>query len=81
MNSLAAETSDAVLVDFLYDEEMQVYEKITDFNKLRAHMMNKLELYNGQPKVLKLGIILFIDANIHISKIYRVLNLKRGHVF
>ena len=77
---MTAETSDAVFVDFLYDEEMQVYEEVTDFNKLRTHMMNKLELYNGQPKVQKMDIVLFKDAIIHISKIYRVLNLKRGHV-
>ena len=41
------EHCDAVFVDFLYDEEMSVYEEVTDFNKLRTHMMNKLELYNG----------------------------------
>ena len=48
---MTGETSDAVFVDFLYDEEMSVYEEVTDYNKLRTHMMNKLELYNGQPKV------------------------------
>jgi len=48
---MTGETSDAVFVDFLYDEEMSVYEEVTDFNKLRTHMMNKLELYNSQPKV------------------------------
>jgi len=30
--------------------------------------------------VQKMDIVLFKDAIIHISKIYRVLNLKRGHV-
>jgi len=77
---MTGETSDAVFVDFLYDEEMSVYEEVTDFNKLRTHMMNKLELYNSQPKAIKMDIVLFKDAIIHISKIYRVLNLKRGHV-
>ena len=77
---MTGETTDAVFVDFLYDEEMQVYEEVTDFNKLRTHMMHKLELYNNQPKVQKMDIVLFKDAIIHIAKIYRVINLKRGHV-
>jgi hypothetical protein len=44
---MTGETTDAVFVDFLYDEEMSVYEEVTDFNKLRTHMINKLEMYNS----------------------------------
>jgi dynein heavy chain len=38
-----------------------------------------LQAYNQQPKVQKMDIVLFKDAIIHVSKIYRVLKLKRGH--
>jgi dynein heavy chain len=32
-----------------------------------------------QPKLIKMDLVLFKDAITHVSKIYRVLNLKRGH--
>ncbi len=37
-------------------------------------------MYNNLPKIQKMNIVLFKEAIIHVSKIYRVLNLKRGHV-
>ena len=53
---------------------------MTDFDKLRKHLQGKLELYNNLPKIQKMNIVLFKEAIIHVSKIYRVLNLKRGPV-
>ena len=71
---------DAIFVDFLIDdEETKVYEEVIDYEKLRDHLIEKLERFNTQPKVQKMDIVLFRDAIIHISKIYRIINLKRGH--
>jgi dynein heavy chain len=71
--------TDAVFVDFLGGEDNVNYEEVVDFETLRTYLVDKLAEYNGKPKVTKMDIVLFRDAVIHISKIYRVLNLKRGH--
>lgn len=42
-------------------------------------MNEVLSRYNSQPKLVKMDLVLFKDALIHVSKIYRILNLKRGH--
>lgn len=60
---------------------MKVYEEVTNFDKLREYLMDQLESYNSQPKLIKMDLVLFKDAITHIAKIYRVLNLKRGHCF
>lgn len=71
---------DPTFVDFLVeDDEMKVYEEVTDFKKLREFLNGKLDAFNSQKKVQPMDIVLFTDAIIHISRIYRVLNLKRGH--
>ena len=71
---------DATFVDFLVeDEEMKVYEEVTDFEKLRVHLNDKLLAFNGQKKVQPMDIVLFTDAILHVARIYRVLNMKRGH--
>jgi len=71
---------DAIFVDFL-NENMRVYEEVTVFEKLREYLLDKLEQYNTQPKLIKMDLVLFKDAITHVAKIYRVLNLKRGHCF
>lgn len=71
---------DAVYVDFL-NENMRIYEEVVDFEKLRQYLIDQLENYNSQPKLIKMDLVLFKDAITHIAKIYRVLNLKRGHCF
>jgi len=71
---------DAVFVNFLTEGEIKVYEEVSDFNRLRDFLNLKLEDYNNQGrKVTKMDIVLFRDAIIHISKIYRVINFNRGH--
>jgi len=71
---------DAIFVDFL-NENMRVYEEVLHFDKLREYLLDKLETYNTQPKLIKMDLVLFKDAITHVAKIYRVLNLKRGHCF
>jgi len=63
------------------NENMQVYEEVTEFAKLREYLTEKLSVYNMQPKLIKMDLVLFKDAITHVAKIYRVLNLKRGHAF
>jgi dynein heavy chain len=72
--------NDAMYVDFMNDN-MQVYEEVTDTPKLRSYLNEKLEQYNMQPKLIKMDLVLFMDAITHIAKIYRIINLKRGHAF
>jgi dynein heavy chain, axonemal len=40
-----------------------------------------LEKYNMEPKLIKMDLVLFKDAITHVAKVYRILNLKRGHAF
>lgn len=68
-----------MFVDFLFSDSMQVYEEVIDFNQLRNHLNAKLEDYNRQPKSSKMNIVLFRDAITHVTRIYRIINLKRGH--
>lgn len=73
---------DATYVDFLGEDGREpVYEEVTDFQKLRSFLNEKLAQYNTQPKLIKMDLVLFKDAIIHIARIYRVLSLKRGHAF
>ena len=73
------QSTDAVFVDYLQSEESSNYVEVTNFDQLRQHLVAKLEAYNSQPKVTKLDIVLFGQAIIHVSRIYRILNQKRGH--
>lgn len=71
---------DAVFCNFLTeDSEKKVYQEVTDFNSLRKFMNEKLESYNLQGRVAKMDIVLFKEAIIHITKIYRVINNNKGH--
>jgi dynein heavy chain len=71
---------DSIFVDFM-NENMKIYEAVTDFPALRLHLNEQLVQYNQTPKVSKMDLVLFKDAITHIAKIYRVLNMKRGHAF
>jgi dynein heavy chain, axonemal len=75
------QASDAIFVDFLIEDadEHRVYDEVNDFDRLREFLYAKLAEYNAVPKIAKMDIALFRDAIIHVSKIYRVVNLKRGH--
>lgn len=74
------EGEDPIFVDFM-NEQMIVYEEVTNFPSLRDFLNDKLVQYNRQPKLTSMDLVLFKDAITHIAKIYRVLNMKRGHAF
>jgi dynein heavy chain len=45
---------------------------------LKDTLNEALLKYNQTPKMIKMDLILFKDAIIHVTKIYRILALKRG---
>lgn len=73
---------DAIYVDFLNDANLVVYEEVLDIDKLREHLVNKLDSYNNDIKMQpKMDLVLFKDAIYHIARVYRILTLKRGNAF
>ncbi len=42
-----------------------VYEDVTDITKLKKHMVDVLEEYNGSPGVVNMDLVLFKDAIEH----------------
>lgn len=70
---------DAIFVDFLNDLNEPIYAEVTDFEKLKENLNEALQKYNNTPKFIKMDLVLFKDAIIHITKIYRVLSMKRGN--
>jgi len=67
-------------VDFL-NESAQVYVEVEDFPKLRDVLNEKLEAYNRLPKEISMDLVLFRYAIVHVCKIYRIIQMKRGHAF
>lgn len=48
---------DTVYVDFL--NEYPVYEEVKNLDDLRTYMLEKLEKYNDQPRVVPMDLVLF----------------------
>lgn len=71
---------EAIFVNFLNDQA-DVYIEVEDFGKLRDKLNETLEAYNRLPKEISMDLVLFSDAIKHVCKIYRVLQMKSGHVF
>lgn len=79
-NCMTEKKNDAVFVNFLQDDpDKKVYDEVKDFNKLRDFLTEKLTNFNSTPKAIKMDIVLFKEAIIHVCKIYRVVNNQRGH--
>jgi dynein heavy chain len=70
---------DAMFVDFLNDLGESIYAEVTDFEKLKSHLNEALIKYNNTPKFIKMDLVLFKDAIIHITKIHRILSMRRGN--
>jgi dynein heavy chain len=70
---------DAIFVDFLNDLNEPIYQEVTDFEKLKENLNEALGKYNSTPKFIKMNLVLFKDAIIHVTKIYRILSMKRGN--
>jgi len=77
---LSKDGNDAVFVNFLKEEKCyEEADTTNNFDEMRKFLNERLEAYNNQKKIVKMNIVLFKDAIIHISKIYRVINFNRGH--
>jgi dynein heavy chain len=56
-----------------------IYAEVLDFEKLKDALNEALVKYNSTPKFIKMDLVLFKDAIIHVTKIYRILSMKRGN--
>lgn len=56
------------------------YEDIKDRVALRNFMEVQLEEYNASPGVVRMDLVLFQDAIVHICKIVRVISQPRGNM-
>ncbi|KAJ3115964.1 Dynein heavy chain 2, axonemal [Phlyctochytrium bullatum] len=67
--------------DFMTDGgDAPVYEEMTDFDKLKKFMEDRLSDYNAEPGFIQVDLILFRDAIEHICRITRVLRQPCGNV-
>lgn len=56
------------------------YEDINDKLALRTFMEVQMEEYNASPGVIRIDLVLFQDAIVHICKIVRVISQPRGNM-
>jgi len=63
------------------NENLPVYDDVHDFDRLREFLNDKLSQHNNTPRLTPMNLVLFKDAISHVCRIYRVLSIKRGHVF
>jgi dynein heavy chain len=61
------------------DTDDQLYEEITDKNKLFKVLEDKLSDYNISCSSLKMDLVFFDDAISHITRISRILRQPRGN--
>jgi dynein heavy chain len=80
--SLFTDRKITVFGDFMNDHaDNAVYEEISDSEKLKRTLEEKLEDYNMEPGNIQLDLVLFKDAMEHICRIIRVLRQPAGHMF
>ncbi|KAJ3328734.1 Dynein heavy chain 10, axonemal, partial [Blyttiomyces sp. JEL0837] len=61
----------------LHEETARLYEDLLDFNAVRPIFQEILEEYND--KYNRMNLVLFEDALDHLTRIHRVIRMKRGH--
>ncbi|RKO94122.1 dynein heavy chain and region D6 of dynein motor-domain-containing protein [Blyttiomyces helicus] len=61
----------------LQDEAARLYEDLLDFTAVRSIFQEILEEYNE--KFNKMNLVLFDDALDHLTRVHRVIRMKRGH--
>lgn len=62
------------------NSENPLYEEITDIDKLKAFMEEKMSEYNSEPGFIQADLVLFYDAMDHICRITRVLRQQSGNI-
>jgi dynein heavy chain len=61
----------------LHEETARLYEDLLDFTAVRPIFQEILEEYND--KYNRMNLVLFEDALDHLTRIHRVIRMKRGH--
>ncbi|TPX54389.1 hypothetical protein PhCBS80983_g05954 [Powellomyces hirtus] len=61
----------------MHEETARLYEDLLDFTAVRSIFQEILEEYNE--KFNRMNLVLFEDALDHLTRIHRVIRLKRGH--
>ncbi len=56
------------------------YEEVTNYQKVRSVIEEKLEDYNMEPKLIPMDLSMFKDAIMHVCRIHRVLIQARGNM-
>ncbi|KAJ1537343.1 Dynein heavy chain 2, axonemal, partial [Nowakowskiella sp. JEL0078] len=60
--------------------EVPVYEEISEYDKLKRSMQERLQDYNSEPGFIQADLVLFRDAIEHICRIARILRIPLGNV-
>lgn len=60
--------------------QYSTYEDLPDKVTLRKYMEIQMEEYNASPGVVRIDLVLFWDAIVHICKIVRVISQPRGNM-
>ncbi|KAJ3114591.1 Dynein heavy chain 10, axonemal [Phlyctochytrium bullatum] len=61
----------------MHEESARLYEDLLDFTAVRPIFQEILEEYND--RFNKMNLVLFEDALDHLTRLHRVIRLKRGH--
>mmetsp|Transcript_18885 Transcript_18885/g.22437 ORF Transcript_18885/g.22437 Transcript_18885/m.22437 type:complete len:4042 (-) Transcript_18885:161-12286(-) len=56
------------------------YSQVPDMKVLKNRLEDALEMYNMEPKILQMDLVLFDDAMLHICRIHRVIKQPRGNL-
>lgn len=59
---------------------MEIYEDLKNSDQLRDFFQNKIDDYNSIPSSVKMHLIFFGDAVMHLVRIIRVISQARGHM-
>lgn len=61
----------------LQEESARIYEDLLDFQAVRSILLEILQEYNEKNN--KMNLVLFEDALDHLTRVHRVIRMKRGH--
>ncbi|KAJ3055760.1 Dynein heavy chain 10, axonemal [Rhizophlyctis rosea] len=61
----------------MHEETARLYEDLLDFTAVRSIFQEILEEYND--RFNKMNLVLFDDALDHLTRVHRVIRMKRGH--
>jgi len=67
-----------IYVDFANSKKH--HEEVQDYDTLQRSLLEKLEDYNSESRLVPMNLVLFRDAMRHICRIYRVLQFERGNM-